>query len=97
VEIENVIPVGEVIFSEEEFPKVELGSEEDDNQPTVNLASSQLADPIDEPFSDVFQESIPSIPWSSAPSTEEDSPFGLPEPPPAPEPEPEAEIMIEPP
>jgi CheY-like chemotaxis protein len=130
VEIENVLPVGEPIFSEEEFPQVELGSEDDD-QETVNVASSQLADPVgeafsgreeqvfeytgsdleesqansiplvlpdtEEPFSDVFQESGPSIPWTPLSSTEEDSPFGLPEPPPAPEPEPEPEIMIEPP
>ena len=127
VEVENVLPVGEVIFSEEEFPPVELGTEEDDNQPTVNLASSQLAEdsggpfagreeqvfeytgsdleesnsiPLvlpdrEEPFSDVFQESGPAIEWTSAPSTEEDSPFGVPEPPPAPEPEPAPEIMLE--
>jgi hypothetical protein len=37
----------------------------------------------DEPFGDVFQEPQPEMQWSSPSVSEEDSPFGMPEPPPA--------------
>jgi|GEM_PF-976868 len=117
VDIDSVKPVGEVLFSEEEFPQVELGSEED-NQETLNLPSvvgemdqaftgreeqefeysdSDLAqsheNPVpvilpeaEEPFGDVFQEPDQSSQWGVA--SEEDSPFGVPEPPPVPAPAP---------
>lgn len=119
VDVEKVVPVGEVIFAEEEFPPVELGSDEYD-QPTVNLSQppedlgqafsgreeqefeysgADLALPqensvplvlpeADEPFTDVFQEANSAMPWAPPSASEEDSPFGLPEPLLTPEPEP---------
>jgi CheY-like chemotaxis protein len=50
----------------------------------------------DEPFGDVFQEPQSEMQWGSPSVSEEDSPFGMPEPPPAPrEPIQEVEAPIE--
>ena len=125
-EIEAAKPVNEMIFEEDNFAGVELGTEQEDgnlfNQATLKIEPGQAdngrfsgrdeqefeyrSGPVleppsgpaqeppgsipfilpsaEDPFSDVFQE--PSVPWSSSSVSEEDSPFGVPEPPPPPAP-----------
>ncbi len=46
----------------------------------------------DEPFGDVFEDNAETVQWTATPASEEDSPFGIPEPPLLPEPEPSPAI-----
>ncbi|MGH9856205.1 MAG: response regulator, partial [Acidobacteriota bacterium] len=133
VDINTVKPVNEPVFGEESFPGVELGAEQEEEepnlfeQPTLRMDSAPKQDdkfagrqeqefeyssgPVhdapkqsepaagsiplilpdaEDPFGDVFQEPQPT--WSTNLASEDDSPFGTPEPPPVVE---ESAIVVE--
>jgi hypothetical protein len=126
LDIDAVKPVGEVVFSEEGSPQVELGTEEEEQNlfgqiseqteipagedelfsgrqeqefeytsgpvlevPATPESESPGSIPLilpstEEPFGDVFEEPQAEMQWGSTSISEEDSPFGLPEPDPVP-------------
>jgi CheY-like chemotaxis protein len=72
---------------EQEFEFNESGAQQ-------SVAPVQFVVPeAEEPFGDVFPEPAQAVQWT--PPSEEDSPFGIPEPPPAPEPVAPAPELIE--
>ncbi len=77
---ETVVSRDALFATQAEEPAFQPAEEDQSTTPQPPV----IAPEVDEPFGDVFETPPEASAWSGASTSEEDSPFGVPEPPPAP-------------